>query len=639
MRRSKLRRLLIPCAILFGLIGFAQSCLYYSQQSLPTWSVALLSLSNAVKCFLFSSDLSPKEVAATLSQTTDPGRYLLSSAYVVITLLAPLCTATALFQSLRRLLALRGLLAGGRGGRLVIFGCGEYTLSLLRTLERKGPAPLVITREKPGQEMELTCARLGARVVVQAGGELRESWLRSARRILLLEEDAPGYLNTYLQLEVLLSTRRGDASPIPCHMYCADPWMAQLTGDYLASRGSACRLTLSLFDREELKARQALAAYPLWSAAVRPDTGLPPEGGCHLLLLGLGRLGCAVLTQVIQQGVLSSCGDVVVDVVDRQATDKLEVFARRFSQDTALVTPGEVVLPRQPQGMDGRLVLRAHAMDASSHRFQALVADLHRERPFTYAAVCFRNPALTTASLVTLSRLFLREEDVPPVPILTRLMMPDSLAGYLEADQTQYQGVHPFPSDEDVMRLDAIRDAAAERAGRAYHQSYNQWSARLPGQQGTSVPWEQLSVLKRSSNTASALYDPTRFLQAGSLMSAALGGPLSRWYTGGTLTHQAKLTLTGLLVPQGRLPQPEELAALLKQHPWLEELAKTEHRRWCQFMALNGYSTAPDGESAARRLSARHNPNLVSWEELVRCRPELCVYDLIPLLLCLDTPA
>ena len=43
-------------------------------------------------------------------------------------------------------------------------------------------------------------------------------------------------------------------------------------------------------------------------------------------------LNIASVTQVIQQGVLSSCGDVVVDVVDRQATDKLEVFARRFSQ-------------------------------------------------------------------------------------------------------------------------------------------------------------------------------------------------------------------------------------------------------------------------------------------------------------------
>ncbi len=636
---KKLRRLLIPCAALFALIGFAQGYLYYGQQALPSWSVVLLSINNAVKCFLFSSDLSPKEVAATLAQQQEAWRYLLGCAYVAITLLAPLCTATALFQSLRRLLALRGLL-GGRGGRLVIFGCGEHTLTLLRTLEKRGPAPLVIARGKPEEALSLACARLGARVVSRTGGELRESWLRSARRILLLEREAPDNLNTYLQLESFLAARRrAGTPPIPCHMYCGDPWVSQLTGDYLAGRSQAPHLLLSLFDWEELKARQVLSAYPLWMAACRPETGLTPAAGCHLLLLGLGRLGTAVLIQAIQQGVFSSGGEVVVDIVDRNAEEKLEIFARRFSQDAAQVSPREVVLPRAPQGMDGRLVLRAHTMDASTYRFQALAAELHRTQPVTYAAVCFRDPALTAASLFTLSRVFAREEGGPPVPILSRLMMPDTLAGYLEQDQTQYQGVHPFPADEAVIRLDNILSAAAEQEGRAYHQAYNQWSGRLSGQGGPAVPWESLSVFKRSSNTASALYAPTRLLQAGSLMSAALGGPLSRWYDGGALTGQAREALSALLAPQGRLLPPEELLLLLKQSPWLEELAKTEHRRWCQFMLLNGYSTGPAGEPAGRRLAARHNPNLVSWEELLRRSPLVAVYDLIPLLLRLEPSA
>ena len=66
-----------------------------------------------------------------------------------------------------------------------------------------------------------------------------------------------------------------------------------------------------------------------------------------------------------------------------------------------------------------------------------------------------------------------------------------------------------------------------------------------------------------------------------------------------------------------------------KAYPVISEFSRMEHRRWCYFMASAGWKSI-DGN---KNVSNLENPCMLPWEDLVKKRPETCVYDLTPLLM------
>lgn len=70
------------------------------------------------------------------------------------------------------------------------------------------------------------------------------------------------------------------------------------------------------------------------------------------------------------------------------------------------------------------------------------------------------------------------------------------------------------------------------------------------------------------------------------------------------------------------------LCEKIKSNDFLREMGKMEHRRWCYMNAFEGWSWAP-----VRDNQNRQSPYMIPWDELCEKYPEMCVYDLMPLLL------
>ena len=72
----------------------------------------------------------------------------------------------------------------------------------------------------------------------------------------------------------------------------------------------------------------------------------------------------------------------------------------------------------------------------------------------------------------------------------------------------------------------------------------------------------------------------------------------------------------------------QELLEWINNDAFLRDMAMLEHRRWCLFMARKGWGTT-DG---IKDEAVRESPCMVNWDILCRNQPDMCKYDLIPLL-------
>ncbi len=67
--------------------------------------------------------------------------------------------------------------------------------------------------------------------------------------------------------------------------------------------------------------------------------------------------------------------------------------------------------------------------------------------------------------------------------------------------------------------------------------------------------------------------------------------------------------------------------ARLTGEPLALEMAKTEHRCWCCYMASIGWAEGP------REEKLRRHPCLTDWDTLTERRSDTCVYDLMSFLM------
>ena len=68
------------------------------------------------------------------------------------------------------------------------------------------------------------------------------------------------------------------------------------------------------------------------------------------------------------------------------------------------------------------------------------------------------------------------------------------------------------------------------------------------------------------------------------------------------------------------------------KYPNISELAKLEHRRWCYFMASCGWEKS-DTPNQQKDDVNKKNPCMCTWEQLKKFNPDMCKYDMLPILL------
>ncbi|MCC7139281.1 MAG: NAD-binding protein [Planctomycetes bacterium] len=305
--------------------------------------------------------------------------------------------------------------------------------------------------------------------------------------------------------------------------------------------------------------------------------GRSSDGPTHLIVVGLGRFGEALILEAARSPASTATGRLRVTVVDRDAASKLARLKDRYPPLAGGVDPTT----------QGPLVtLEARALDLTDgHRAAELVRDLlgplDRRMP-TAVAICLRNERLGLSLAHALAA-----EAKQGVTVLLRM---SEEGGCADAIGRCGIGALGIPHARPIAVLDEVCAADwvdASPIDAAAHQTYvnttmakhaRDLAAGKADPPPTIVEWQQLRPDLKASSRAQALHIP--------------------W----------KLARLGLEAAPQSDPRPEATIADAD----VRTLAELEHARWNAERLLGGWRHTQGKRNDDKRL----NPSLVPWNQL-----------------------
>ncbi len=287
----------------------------------------------------------------------------------------------------------------------------------------------------------------------------------------------------------------------------------------------------------------------------------------HVLIIGFGRAGEAVLDDLLLSALTSFMGTPRVTIVDPDAADIEVSLAQRC--------------PELRKSLDLVIIEAHHHADARILPWEALKA-AHAEVPISLAYVCVDTDLRALTVAVSLQAL-VRREGWAIGPICTRLKASGALPENVVAwDGLQAAGLLAFGETYDFATAAGIFDAEADRLPSLIHEAYRRVA---PNHSVANLPWGSLTEEMRESNRRLLLHLPAKLASAGVNVSGWLG----RGAEAGAVT-----------VPD-----------LRRDPARLEQLAELEHKRWMAERRLSGWQ-----HGHARDNLRRRHPDLVPWDEL-----------------------
>ena len=378
-----------------------------------------------------------------------------------------------------------------------------------------------------------------------------------------------------------------------------------------------------MFSLAQLRVWQTLEEHPLWTENLRrlngPDRSHRGEAwDVHMLIVGFGAVGTQFLRQCINLGVMGSSSSMLFDIVDCNGAEKRDRFQAGLSSQYAAVTPEGFRIAGDDG--DGTLEVRFHNLRAGGMQFAQLLEQITQQSPLTYAALCIRDVRTSVDCMRELQRyLNLHEAEFP---VVARLEGSAFMGQYVGNSQSAFKNVFPLAEETQALSLSSLFNCRHDEASKAFHAVYQSF---LPS--GGSSDWSALEAFRKESSRAMERH------HAAKRMLLTCGKP-------GYSPSELREELNDAFGDAWRQDLPsagtgDQLAAHINSHPLLKELAMLEHRRWCYFMALDGWrrAAAPrTAENKARQQSTRENYCLTCWANLCEEQPSMCVYDLIPCL-------
>ena len=339
-----------------------------------------------------------------------------------------------------------------------------------------------------------------------------------------------------------LPARDGAGPALRCSVRLTDGDLAHLL------RSSELRsddpVRVEFFNVHERAAHALLAAHPL-----------PAERG-HLMLVGLGQFGGAVLVTAAQQWAAHGAARLTVTVVDRQAAGRLNGLTMRHP------------------ALDGAIDAIALELDTDAPRAEAVAAlDARlREHPPALVVVAFEDESAAWSS-----GLFVRRHLSRPADIVVRTNSDGGLGQQLAAAVHHDEGrgrILPFPVFANACSLELVEGGVREQLARAIHEDY---LARGAGG-AFGRPWDDLGDAERDSSRAAADAIIGRLADHGFELE-----PLRQWGT------------PAVVLTAGQV----------------DALAAAEHARWKAEREAAGWRWGD-----ARDDAAKTNPLLRDWSEI-----------------------
>lgn len=466
---------------------------------------------------------------------------------------APLLAAGTLLQSAS--VVFREQFARWRAGlardHTIVCGLDGVGSRLVEALVADGRR--VVAVESDASSPGIAAAR-AAGVPVVLGDPTDTAVLRDARvdRATRVVAATPGDgANVAIASALRSVPQRSGRPPLRCSVRLTDGDLAHLLRSTELSGDDPIRI--EFFNVHERAAHSLIAAHPLVSEA-DAAAGL----GAHLLLLGLGQFGGAVLITAAQRWSERGTQALAVTVVDRQAGGRLNGLAMQHSALATAIDAETIDLDTE-----------APTSEASRRLDERL-----RACPPTLVVVAFEDESAAWSSGLFIKRRLDRRVD-----IVVRTNSDGGFGQQLQSavrnGEAEVGRTVSFPVFANACSVGLVEGGVREQLARSIHEDY----VARGGSGGYQRPWDDLTDVERESSRSAADAIVARLAAIGVELE-----PLRRW--GG--------------VEAGELSDDE-----------VERMAADEHERWRAERAAAGWTWG-----ATRDDQRKLNPLLVAWEEL-----------------------
>ncbi|MHC4480613.1 MAG: potassium channel family protein [Planctomycetota bacterium] len=440
-------------------------------------------------------------------------------------LLAPIVTAVT---ALRALLMVLGRGTRWRRDHVVVCGLGQKGSALARRFAQKGGQVVIIEKDRNNESLAEWEGRRGTVIIGDATVPdfLRRASAGNARHVFAVTGD--DCANAEIAVQTAWLAERRQEGAVTCVVHTTQPDLAGLLTEFELSAEASKSFRLQFFNIHESGARVLLARHPFLG-----DEYDVRDLRAHVLIVGFGRLGRAVLTRI-----------------GRRWLPRRRALGKRLP--VTVVGDGA-------EGDFERLALQyvdlREACDVNA-------ASLAERGDVTIAYVCIEDDSLCVHAAMSIDRMA-REWD-KAFPIVAVLSRERGLVTLLrKRETTGFGNIKPFGLLERTCAPSLLASGAHESLARALHEEHVRQQAVGAGGDGADprlARWEDLPEELREASRRRA--DHIR----GSLK--AVGCDL--------------------------IASPDwDPAAFRFTQEEGEVVARMEHRRWMRDHLLQGWTVGP----------------------------------------------
>lgn len=551
-----------------------------------------LSIVNVFAIFTLDTEILPSSMLANLGGDSVQIRYYL---YTFILFLGPLCTATALWKVLGRFFTLGiNKIKYSNYEPVIVFGYNEYVKALIENEQNKNKKIVfhIFSNEEMSKEQE---TRLSKKKVMVHFGEyskitkeeievIRNSInIEKLRKILLFEGSDSQNISRYIALS---EEQKFNSRHVAFYIFIQNQQMQSLLEDYhdFNKKNKDINKRIHIVNVEELMLQDLFSndkiATPIYKknfAEIDRATKstvklLTPD--VHVLLVGWDRLSQQMFRHVLNEGVLSKESSISIDVVQVETGSQ---FGKKVLLDSLADKYDQ--FEKINKDIDGEVFVEFYETE---HFETKLIEELESANPFTYILISTGDTKKNLSYLFMLNDYFLKKQaknvcsfDTPIVTVLDEGM---DTSIYLHEDVGTYKNISIMKSEKEIWDIDCICNYALEKKEMEYNHLYNILYNDINGNPDSATydelikEWEELSYFYKQSNRFACYHDDVKKR----LLSSAANDESVRQ----------------------KISENEDWLAL-------------EHRRWCYYEILNGWS------SGEEKLSViKENPMIRKFDDL-----------------------
>lgn len=656
MKNSKLakifkwKNILTGLSVLVFVVCVLEGTVYYKNASDSLFARIMLNIQNAVQAFFMSTEIKTSDVVKELGTELTMYERALAYLYLAMVVLAPLCTAAAIISFVKSIWyrMLTAVKTFRKKKRVIICGYNSAAERLISSVQKSSSLPVVLfAKEEITKEQRLELEKKNVRIVdfrdnSKAQDICRQYRAEEAAYMLLMHPKTTDNFSSFLELDTYISgCLPGKSYSIPCYLFI-DNSIREVIDAYYDEREAATadgglHLDLHILHVKELQARQMFLKKPIytWNLESRKcspqfyssyEENAENPWNVHMLIAGFGELGQSVLLEAVTQSVMHPNSRIIIDIADHRMEEQFLRFSKRFSTSIKECLEQNVVLDGMnvryrirldgasvPGGgsLDGLLELRFHNTDINYENFEQLLEDISDESPLTYCAVCFKDVLESIAAATGVEKV-LRNRNNVDVPMVLVSNRRERILDYLHKNDRQFKNIFVMDEEGGFLDIDRIIACEEERRAKEFNYKYNMLSGNMkPKDTGLNTAsdneemdrqWRKMPVFKRNSSRAMSSHGNIKKM---------------------LLANTPKLSMKEV-EDVFAIENNEKNAEYINSIPMLKSFSMLEHRRWCYYMIMNGYSYT-DGD---KNDDLKVNPCILSWKDLCVKKPEYCRYDI-----------